>query len=232
VNGTAVQTPELVFGGERLRLLPQRAALLPAQGWLLVADAHLGKAHSFRRLGVPVPGGTTAETLQRLHDAVAASGAVQVVFLGDLLHAARGVSAAVVEAFARWREAHAAVALTLVRGNHDRGAGDPPAAWGVLCVDEPLAVPGAGGLLLAHHPTPRDDAAVLAGHLHPAVRLGGRAHDRLRLPCFHFRGSGPGAVGVLPAFGAFTGSHVVQPGPGDRVYVVAAEVVHAVPMPA
>lgn len=231
MSGAAAGLPELVFGGERLRLLPQRAAFLPEHGWLLVADLHLGKAHSFRRLGVPVPGGTTAETLQRLHDAVAASGATQLVFLGDLLHAARGVSAAVVEAFARWRDAHPGVALTLVRGNHDGHAGDPPAAWGVRCVDEPLAAPGPGGLLLAHHPRPHADAAMLAGHLHPAVTLGGRAHDRLRLPCFHFRGTGPGALGVLPAFGAFTGSHVVRPQAGDRVYVVAPEGVHALPVP-
>jgi uncharacterized protein len=230
VNGGVGRAPELSFGGQRLRLLPQRAAVLPEHGWLLLADLHLGKAHSFRRLGVPVPGGTTAETLQRLSDAVAASGATQLVFLGDLLHAARGVSASVVDAFVRWRDAHAALALTLVRGNHDRGAGDPPAAWGVRCVDAPVPVPG-GGLLLAHHPAPCPGAAVLAGHLHPAVRLGGRAHERLRLPCFHFRGdsNGGGAVGVLPAFGAFTGSHVVQPAAGDRVFVVGADGVFAWP---
>ena len=73
----------------------------------------------FRRLGVPVPGGTTAETLQRLTDALAASGATQVVFLGDLLHAARGVSAAVVDAFARWRAAHPArVVVSNQRASH------------------------------------------------------------------------------------------------------------------
>ncbi len=32
----------------------------------LVADAHIGKALRFRRLGVPVPHGTTGETLDRL----------------------------------------------------------------------------------------------------------------------------------------------------------------------
>jgi metallophosphoesterase superfamily enzyme len=64
---------------------------------------------------------------------------------------------------------------------------------------------------------------VLAGHIHPAAVLGGRARDRLRLPCFHL---GP-QVGVLPAFGAFTGMHVMQRGAEDRVYVVAGDAVRA-----
>ncbi len=209
-------------GGSTLQLLPQRAAYLPEHRTLLVADAHIGKAVSFRRLGVPVPGGTTTETLQRLSAAVAATGAEEIVFLGDLLHSARSRAAATWAAVAAWREAHAHLRLTLVRGNHDSHAGDPPAAWGVRCVDEPWPL---GGLALCHHPQSVPGAYALAGHLHPAVVLGGRAHERLRLPCFHFGA----AVGVLPAFGAFTGMHVVERRPGERVYVVAGDEVRALP---
>jgi DNA ligase-associated metallophosphoesterase len=208
-----------------LRLLPQRAAYLVDHRVLLVADAHIGKAVTFRRLGVPVPGGTTTETLQRLSAAVAATGARHIVFLGDLLHSAQSRAAATWAAVARWREAHPGLALTLVRGNHDGHAGDPPTEWGVACLNGPLHLPGLEGLALAHHPDPVPGAYVLAGHVHPAAMVGGRAHDRLRLPCFHF---GP-AVGVLPAFGAFTGMHVLPQGPGDRVYVVAGDSVRALP---
>lgn len=209
-------------GGTVLRLLPQRAAYLPEHRTLLVADAHIGKAVSFRRLGVPVPGGTTSETLQRLSDAVAATGARHIVFLGDLLHSARSRAAATWAAVAHWREAHAELQLTLVRGNHDSHAGDPPPEWGVRCVDEPLHL---GGMALCHHPQPVAGAYVLAGHIHPAVVLGGRAHQRLRLPCFHLGAE----VGVLPAFGAFTGMHVMARGAGERVYVVAGDEVRALP---
>ena len=66
---------------------------------------------------------------------------------------------------------------------------------------------------------------MLAGHLHPCVSIGGRAHDRLRLACFHF---GP-RVGVLPAFGAFTGMHAIERARGDRVYVVGEGTVAALP---
>ncbi len=207
-------------GGTTLRLLPQRAVFLPEHGTLLVADAHIGKAVSFRRLGVPVPGGTTGETLDRLSAALAATGTRHIVFLGDLLHSARSRAAATWAAVAQWRERHADVELTLVRGNHDSHAGDPPAEWRVSCVDEPLHL---GGLALKHHPDPEPGTYVLAGHIHPAAVVGGRARDHLRLPCFHFGEH----VGVLPAFGAFTGMHVLPRAPGDRVFVVAGEAVRA-----
>lgn len=217
---------EFEVAGITLHLLPQRAVYLPACGRLLIADAHIGKAVSFRRMGVPVPGGTTSETLQRLSSAVHSSGARQVVFLGDLLHSARSNAKATWQAVALWREQHAGLELTLLRGNHDQHAGDPPPEWAVRCVDGPLRLPGPAGqpdLALAHHPEPLPGAYVLAGHIHPAVVLSGRAHERLRLPCFHFGAN----VGVLPAFGAFTGMHVMPRGPDDRVFVVGADSVHA-----
>jgi DNA ligase-associated metallophosphoesterase len=202
------------IGGATLGLLPERAVFLPEAGALLVADAHIGKAASFRHLGVPVPRGTTTETLAGLSALIARTGARRVVFLGDLLHSARGRADTTFTAVARWRERHAGLALTLVRGNHDLQAGDPPPGWGIELVEEPLHL---GPLALCHHPQPVARAYVLAGHLHPCIRLGGRAHDRLRLPCFHFSAE----VGVLPAFGAFTGMHPVRPAPGDRVFVAA-----------
>jgi DNA ligase-associated metallophosphoesterase len=213
---------EVEVAGARLALLAQRAAYLVEQRCLLVADAHIGKAVSFRRLGVPVPSGTTTQTLQALSLAVAATGARRMVFLGDLLHSAHAHAPATLQALAQWRQQHAALELWLVRGNHDDRAGDPPPALGVQAVDEPLRL---GGLALCHHPRPQDGAYVLAGHLHPCVVLGGRARQRLRLPCFHF---GP-QVGVLPAFGAFTGMHAIRPGPGERVYVVGGDTVQPLP---
>jgi DNA ligase-associated metallophosphoesterase len=213
---------DVVAGGTRLRLLPQRAVYLPEHATLLVADAHIGKAVSFRRLGVPVPEATTEGTLQRLDAALQATQAQHLVFLGDLLHSARARAADTLAAVARWRARHPQLQLTLVRGNHDGTAGDPPADWGVHCVDEPLPL---AGLALCHHPDPCPGSYVLAGHVHPSAVLGGRAHQRLRLPCFHL---GP-QVGVLPAFGDFTGMHTLPRGLEDRVFVTTGEAVHELP---
>ncbi len=214
---------ELCWGGRRLVLLPGPAAWLPDEGRLLVADLHIGKALAFRRLGVPVPEGTTRDTLERLTLLLRQTAARELVVLGDFLHAAPAQAPAVQAQLAAWRSAHPRVAVRLVRGNHDSHAGDPPAALGIDVVDEPWRLPGVGGgttspaLALCHHPQPLPGCEVLAGHLHPCVHLSGRARSRLRLPCFHFRGG----VGVLPAFGAFTGMHPVRRSPGDRVYAVA-----------
>ena len=212
----------ITLGGQPLSLLPQKAAFLPESNTLLVADAHIGKAVSFRTLGVPVPRGTISETLAVLADLVARLDVRRIVFLGDFLHSARSHAASTLGAVARWRQAHLALELTLVRGNHDDRAGDPPPSLGIACVDEPLIL---GGLALCHHPKARAEGYVLAGHLHPCVHLGGRAHDRLRLPCFWFGAE----VGVLPAFGAFTGMHGIRASDGERVFVVGDHVVTELP---
>lgn len=211
-------------GGQPVTLLPERAAWLAGRRTLLVADAHIGKSVSFRRLGMPVPHGTTGETLGALSGLIARLDARRVVFLGDLLHSAHAHAPATLAAVTRWRSAHADIELTLVRGNHDDRAGDPPAALGIEAVDEPLRL---DGLALCHHPRPRASGYVLGGHLHPCVNLSGRAYDRLRLPCFWF-GAG---VGVLPAFGAFTGMHPIRRAPGDRVFAVVDEKVSEVQAP-
>lgn len=200
--------------GRTLTLLPEGALWLADRQSLLVADAHIGKAATFRRLGVPVPEATTGETLARLDALVERWNARRIVFLGDLLHSRAAHAAPTQAALAAWRARHAALDLVLVRGNHDARAGMPSASLGIDVVAEPWMV---DGLALCHHPRPRAEGYVLAGHLHPCVTLRGRAGDRLRLPCFHFGA----AVGVLPAFGAFTGMHPIEPAPGDRVYAVA-----------
>jgi len=208
-------------GAGPIVLLGERAAWLPEHRLLLVADAHLGKAQAFRRLGVPVPAGTTAENLRRLGDLIARMQPGEVVFLGDLLHAREGRSPATMAAIGRWRQAHAGVPMRLVRGNHDSRAGDPPGDWDFAVVDEPWRV---GGWALCHHPQFLPGAYVLAGHEHPCVVLGSGV-GRLRLPCFHLRCD----AGLLPAFGEFTGGHAIRRRPGDRVVAIVDGVPRLLP---
>ena len=218
-------TTTILAAGRPVTLLADKAAFLAASRTLLVADAHIGKAVSFRALGVPVPRGTTSETLAVLSALITTWRARRVVFLGDFLHSARSHAASTLGAVARWRRGHAALELVLVRGNHDDRAGDPPPYLRMRVVDEPFEL---DGFALCHHPRPRRGAYVLAGHLHPCVSLAGRGFDHLRLPCFWLGDD----VGVLPAFGAFTGMHPIRAGVGERVFAVADGAVTAMRGPA
>jgi len=203
------------IAGEELLLLPERAVWWPARETLLVADVHWGKGASFRALGVAVPRGTTAEGLNRLSRAVERSGARRIVFLGDLWHDRRGRAPKTIAAIAAWRAAHPSLELLLVRGNHDRQAGDPPVELDIACVEAPHP---DGPFEYRHHPDVSSEGRyVLAGHIHPAVRLRGAGRQCARMPCFWFGER----IGVLPSFGDFTGSARVEPAPEDRVFVVA-----------
>lgn len=199
--------------GEKMVLLPERAAYWPRRKTLLVADAHIGKAAAFRSGSIPVPHGTTREGLERLSLAVTRTGAMRVVFLGDLLHAKEGRAPETLRQLTAWHDARPEVALVLVRGNHDRGAGDPPTEAGITCVDAPLV---EAPFALAHHPIPSASGYVIAGHIHPAALLAGAGRQRERLPCFWIRAH----VMVLPAFGEFTGLADVAPAEGDDIHVV------------
>jgi metallophosphoesterase superfamily enzyme len=106
----------------------------------------------------------------------------------------------------------------LVRGNHDRSAGDPPAGLGFEVVDGPAEL---GPFDLVHEPPASSPLRpTIAAHVHPAVSLRG-AGGRMRSICFWLADD----LCVLPAFGTFTGTRVVKPARGDSVFVVGEQAV-------
>lgn len=210
---------DVVLGDVPLRLDPRGAVARLDGDTVFVADLHLGKSSLFRRRGLAVPEGDDGRDLDRLGAVVDGHGATRLVVLGDLVHAADGLTADVVDRFATWRARRPELEIVLVRGNHDRGAGAPPPEWNLAAVEGPWSIEG---VTCRHEPPePTGDglsgAPVLAGHLHPVVRVreGGRGAG-LRPRCFWWRAP----VLVVPAFGSFTGGHPVRPAPGDRVFAV------------
>ncbi|MDH6170346.1 DNA ligase-associated metallophosphoesterase [Variovorax boronicumulans] len=210
------------WAGELLHLLPGRALWWPAGRVLFIADLHIGKAATYRALGQPVPGGTTQQNLARLDALIALHAPRHIVFLGDFLHAAQARTPQVLAALEAWRATHAGIAMTLVRGNHDSRAGDPPAALRIEVVDEPFLL---GPFACCHHPQSHATHFVLAGHLHPVCRLYGPGRDSVRLPCF----VSDAGQAVLPAFGEFTGGWLMEKAPGRRFHAVGGETVWALP---
>jgi uncharacterized protein len=218
---------ETTLASEPAWLFAERALYLPTHSALLIADAHLGKAAAFRKLGVPVPHGTTARNLAVISRLLEKTGAKQLIFLGDLFHNAVALNEAhstVMQQWCQWRaQQSAGLEIMLIEGNHDAKALRAkalPAAMGITLIE---GVHTLGAFALTHI-LPLEYSSLqalymLSGHIHPSVYITGRAKQALRLPCFWFAEN----AGVLPAFGAFTGSYVVQPKANDRVFVIAGD---------
>lgn len=225
-TGRAVP-PVVRAAGMELLLLPEPGIFIPLRQLLVVTDLHLGKGATFRSRGIPLPSGDSRADLERLSGLLESTCARRLVLLGDLFHARSGRSPELHRTMLDWRERHPDLEILLVRGNHDRGTGDPPDDLEIECRWGPVE---EGGLLFRHEPAGAGEETLggyaLAGHLHPAVRLRGSGRESLRVPCFHVSPHGI----VLPAFGRFTGTSLVTPAPGDRIFVVGDGIVVEAPV--
>lgn len=202
------------FAGEAITLMPERAAWWESRRTLIVADLHLGKSETMRVAGLPVPDIDLDEQFERLAHAVDATGAARVVVAGDLIHAPAGLTpglaARVAERLHGLRER--GVAIVLVRGNHDRRIEGVEEAWGLVEVRDEIE---EGGIRVVHEPRMgwEGGGAFIAGHLHPALSVGGGA----KAPAFVRSGAGL----ILPAFSRFTAGGRIAREPGQRWYPIA-----------
>lgn len=199
--------------GERLVLSGEKAVWWPAKKWLLIADPHLGKSSHFRKKGIAVPGEILVHDLDRLERLIAQFAPGEVIFLGDLFHSEDNSD---IDYFKSWRAQFSSTDFQLVKGNHDILEEKRYGELGLRLHHESLTIPP---FILKHHPAREGHPRhyIIAGHIHPGVRLKGKGKQSMRLPCFYF---GEGQA-ILPAFGGFTGLATVKPNSRDRIFAVA-----------
>lgn len=211
---------ELVIQNEKLILLPEKGVIWERNKTLFVSDLHLGKAAAFRKLNVPIPHGTTNQDLESLSKIIVTYQIEQLVVLGDLLHAAQGRSNKMLEEFFIWRQKHPNLKITLVRGNHDLNAGDPPDRLNIDCVSEPhLITP----FLCAHDLNSKSNYFAFQGHIHPKVFVGSKNFGGKYFPCFVLEKERL----VLPSFGSFTGGFKMFLKPGTLFYPIIEGQIYA-----
>jgi DNA ligase-associated metallophosphoesterase len=199
------------IAGETVHLLAQRALFWPAEKTLFIADPHFGKSATFRSFGIAAPD-ETEEDLKRLDTLMSQLEPRRVVILGDSLHARAGKSNSMLSTIYEWQRRRA-VEMLLVRGNHDRAAGDPPSDWAIECVGEGWR---AGPFVRCHEPCDRAEDHVFAGHIHPGFSLRERTGGGLRAPCFVVTKQ----VTLFPAFGSFTGLSSVAAEPNQQIFAM------------
>lgn len=201
------------IAGETLHMHPWGALYWEAQKMLLLSDVHLGKVSHFRKYGAAVPLKATQRNFSRLQTLLDLFSPEQLCFLGDLFHSHMNQEWALLEAWATGCPA----SLTLVAGNHDI---IDPTRFEKLGIRyrEDWHI---GPFYLTHHPVASETGFNISGHIHPAVRLGGSGRQRMRLPIFYLREHQL----ILPAFGAFTGTHAITPEPGARFFALTPDAV-------
>ncbi len=183
---------------------------------LLISDVHLGKVSHFRKFGAAVPQNAIQKNFDLMDEAVNFFQPEILIFLGDLFHSSLNTEW---QLFEKWTSTVISE-IVLVAGNHDIISPLKYEALGIRVVSEVQLE----GFLLTHHPEEREDFFNFSGHIHPAIRLQGSGRQTLRLPCF-FKSE---HQMILPAFGTFTGTYILEPTETDEVFAVAGDSVFKV----
>lgn len=176
---------------------------------LLISDVHLGKVSHFRKFGAAVPRKAIQKNFAVMDEAVGFFAPKTIVFMGDLFHSSLNKEWQI---FEKWT-AKVNAKIILVAGNHDIISPIKYENLGIAVVSEIQQ----DSFLLTHHPEERDGFFNFSGHVHPAVRLQGKGRQTMRLACF-FKSENQM---ILPAFGEFTGTYVLEPMEKDKIFVIA-----------
>jgi uncharacterized protein len=199
---------EITIANETFILLPEKALLRKATNELIIADLHLGKGTHFNKAGMPIPIASLQKDIENLIFIINKYQPSTVIFLGDLFHSSVNSEWAAFELFLK---NYPALPFILVKGNHDIIAAKNY-EHGNFKVVHTLEF---NDFVFSHEPIAHSKF-VICGHIHPGVRLNGKAKQSLTLPCFyktekHF---------ILPAFGLLTGLHRLRHNKAHQFFIV------------
>lgn len=205
----------LTVQGEALILLAEKGICWPRKRTLFLADLHFGKGDTFRSAGIPVPDAVTNSMLDLITRMIHQHAIERVILLGDFVHSAPKADRSYQAHILQWRQQHPELRLMLVPGNHDRGNRKFFKELDIQVTDPTVE---EEPFFYSHYPNidPPAGRFLLAGHIHPAVRIPEAAGRMTKIPCFHFQKDRV----TLPAFGAFTGTKAIDRTVGDRVFIV------------
>ncbi|MEM9708119.1 MAG: ligase-associated DNA damage response endonuclease PdeM [Pseudomonadota bacterium] len=214
------------FQGAALEALPSGALHWAEAGLLCVSDLHLCKSERMaRRGGELLPPYDTRDTLARLDQDIAQTGAKIVVCLGDSFDDP-WAAASLDEGDRLWlARLQAGRRWVWIEGNHDPGA--------LGLGGEYRASLSEGPLIFRHIACERGDPGEVSGHYHPKARISARGKTMTRA-CFLT----DGVRLMLPAYGTYTGGlSWTDPalrklfGPAAQAFLTGPKI-YAVPVPA
>ena len=186
---------------------------------LILSDLHLGKTGHFRKAGIGVPATIMKEDMQRFVATIQFYKPLLVVIVGDLFHSVENKEH---ELFLKWRNDLQHVPMLLVKGNHDI----VPETWYKNAgIETAERIWRRNNFLFVHHIEDVEEDEIndidyfFSGHIHPAVCIKGLGKQSLRFPCFYFTQK----YAVLPAFGKFTGTYLVEPSKKEKAFAIVED---------
>jgi DNA ligase-associated metallophosphoesterase len=207
-------TAQIEINSEHFILHPGGGIYWVERRMLLIADVHFGKVAHFRKHGAAIPVKASEENYRKLNDLNDYFKPEVICFLGDLFHSYLNNEWF---SFESWISSLKCKVI-LISGNHDIISPHKYEAIEIE-VHESLVM---DSFLLTHQPHEHDALFNFSGHVHPGVRMLGAGRQRVRLACFYKTNKQL----ILPAFGTFTGKHIIAPKAGDEIYaIVSGEVI-------
>ena len=202
---------QIIINQQTFILSPFKILFWAEQKWLIISDAHFAKEVHFRKNGIAVPAGILQTDLKKIDLLIHQFQPAAILFLGDMFHSEENEG---LHEFMQWRKKQN-IEMHLVIGNHDILSRD---WYGFAGINLHENIIQSGQILFSHEKLIIDDEGIynFSGHIHPSIRMHGKARQSLRMPCFWFGKQ----HGVLPAFGSFTGSKSVRPNKEDQIFAV------------
>ncbi len=193
--------------------MPQKGLFWPKNKLLVIADMHAGKSGHFRKWGIPISSEILQKDLNSLEYLIGFLKPKYTLFLGDLYHSQKNRE---FETLKLWM-AKQHTEFLLVKGNHDTIGflKELP----LFIYEEKILMPP---FVFSHEVLPGITQYNITGHLHPATVIKGNAKQSIKLPCFWFSHD----FAVLPAFGSFTGGHIIKAPKEDIIFCVSDKSVH------
>ena len=198
------------FAGQTLQLLPEKGVIWKEEKTLIISDLHLGKIANFRKEGIAIPASGLISNFIKLDQLILNNNIWRIIFTGDIFHSDWNYEW---EIFCEWRAKYHSIEMHIVKGNHDFL---PEHCYHGFIVHDDTFV--FSPFTFTHHPSDEiaEDIYIIAGHIHPVIRLTERRGNGMRLPCYYFTEQQL----ILPSFGYFTGGHAIQPTDGDRIIAI------------
>lgn len=209
---------EILIRTQTFILLPQKAVYWKENNALIISDLHLGKSAHFRNNGIPISGETARNDLMKLYQLLLNFKAKKLIIIGDLVHQHYNHEW---DDFNALMDKFPDLNIILVKGNHDQALRNKINK--IITFEKQFEI---DNFIFCHEPlkTFEEGKFYFFGHLHPGVRLKGKAKQFVRLPCYHLKQS----FLQLPAFSDFTGLLLIKPEKNDQIFIIAGNEVHAI----